>query len=542
MRILLGGIRNRCKLWLAMSKGSLLLAALRPPVGVALGLAALHTTGPIWADQSEKPVPRIIAPRRPVAETLSSSKQFLALGSTQEERAQALVQAESIRDEFTSFIDRQEPGATDTNTSDFLVINLWLQAGTQPPVQPRLFVLEGQPAPTLGLVLASAAHAATTTFRDELIRLLLMERLLRGNLDLDFTRRSEVLPPWLYAGVKEALDYRRLGRPSSRFAAMFNTGMAMTIEEVLQTDPQQLPAPQREIFNLSACSLVLLLHDQPQGAARFRQFLASLLRQNTAYETQLVRAFPGLALSSYSLEKWWTLQSALLAQPSIYEKLSVGDTEQKLVKALVVRWQPPKPESSAGALTQRAARASTAVGKWFKKWLPGGKDAFTAPEEEAAVAEQPAATPAEATELPEVEVIPLQSLDNFVRVASLPVESRRPALHSTQLELASLALEAHPLYQPVLDGYQQVLGFLMEGKTEPLAAILETLTARRVELRQIAEVMEDYLNWYEATQRQGWTGAFDNYFRLLEQISQPPPRQPDPFSAYLDEMEEEFAK
>lgn len=490
----------------------------------------------------ERPVPSLI-PRRPAApETLSSSKQFLAHGGTQYERAEIIAAAELIREEFSALLDRQNAGDVAPQSGTPLVIDLWLQPGARPPVQPRLYIVEGQTTPTLGLVLESSPQAQSEEFRQEVIRLLLIERIVRSNLEIDFTQRSQVLPHWVFVGVKEAMDYVRLGRPSARFAAMFQAGASMPIEELLTADPQRLPAPRQEIFNLSACSLIMLLFEQPQGASRFRQFLAHLPRHGSSYENQLVRAFPGLALSKHSLEKWWALQNSLLAQPSIYEKLSVGATEKKLVQALTLRWQPPAADTSPGLAT-RAARASTTVGKWFKKWLPKRKPEEGAEADaETAASSSPPETEGTPVPAPELEVIPLTSIEGYLRAAQLPEESRRQAVQGTQMELAALALEAYPLYQPVLDGYQQTLGFLIDGKVESLSPILEALVARRAELQQIAEAMEDYLNWYEATQRKGLTGAFEGYFRLFEQLSKPPTRPPDPFSIYLDEIEEEFAK
>ncbi len=521
-------------------RGRLVLAALG---SVVLGLGGLESV-----PAQEKPVPGIM-PHRPVApETLSSSQQFLLHGATQAERAAVVTVAEQIREEFSALLDRQEP--TPTSATDALdapatplVIDIWLQPGVRPPVQTRLYVVEGQTAPTLGLAVERADLAASEEFRREVIRLLLIERIVRGNEEVDFTRRTEVLPAWIFAGVRGALDYARQGRPSGRFAAMFKEGLIMPVEDILETNPDHLTAPEREVFEVSACSLILLLNEQSQGPTRFRRFLHRMPRLTTSHENQLVRSFPGLALSQHSLEKWWALHTAQLAQPTIYEKLSAAATEERLAKALVVRWQPEKPRSADSGLATKAAATGSAVGQWFKKLLPKKKPPSPgAPATETAEAPVPVAAAEAAPESepkPEVEVIPLTDLD---RLARLPKAGRERAIQVTQLELAALALQAFPLHQPVLDGYQQILGSLLDGDTAHIPAMMADLATRRRELLDTAAAMEDHLNWYEATQRSGATGAFDGYFRLLDQLSQPPPRLPDPFSLYLDEIEEEFRR
>ena len=56
---------------------------------------------------------------------------------------------------------------------------------------------------------------------------------------------------------------------------------------------------------------------------------------------------------------------------------------------------------------------------------------------------------------------------------------------------------------------------------------------RAVIERQGREV-DDYLNWYEATQSKTMSGAFS---QILEAAGDPPPRRRDPISVYLDSVE-----
>lgn len=476
--------------------------------------------------QEEKPAPKLsLDTKAHPSETLSRSGQFLAHGPSQPGRATLVTRAEEIREEFIRLIEREEKTidpATFAQNAEAppLVIDLWLRGDAQPPVQPRLYRLEGLPQPTIGLIVAREEETDSPEFRRELTRLLLVERIVRGHLDKDLTTRASLLPPWLATGVLEAMDYHRAGQPSGRFASLFSSGQIMPVEEILTARPGSFDSAQRDIFAASSCSLVLALLEQPQGPARFRQFLGGILSSDMGFQNQLVRAFPGLALSRHSLEKWWSLQLAAMAQPGLLEPLTASRTEELLAQALMVRYQPPAEKKDA----------PSAVGRFFKNILPGGK-------KNAIPAVQAPAPGSAAAETPAAESIPLTDI---ARLKALP--DREKWLARNQLALADLSVRAFPMHRPLLDDYQRVIGLLIKGKTKGLEEQLAHLAAQRREIIIASSRVEDLLNWHEATQRQRLSGSFDRYFQLLDELEKPPPRRAnDPISRTLDELEEEFS-
>jgi len=487
----------------------------RPLVLAGLAAAALGLAG-LRAQTEERSVPRLERKAGP-AETLSSSGQFLAHGPLQADRAVLVTRAEEVREEVSRLLDRQERhgeqgdavGPAVREPGRPLMVNLWLRGDAQPPVHPRLYRVDGVPQPVLGIVVARASLAGSEEFRREVVRLLLVERMLRQRPTADGVGGGALMPAWLETGVIEALDHIREGRPSARFASLFAQGRILAVDDILSVQPATLEAGARDIFAASACCLVMALIEQPDGPDRFRRFLEAVPGRSGSWQNLLIRQFPGLALSRHSLEKWWALQAAALATPDLLEPMTAAETEAVLVEALVVRHR-----------SGSAPAAPSTVVRWLRNWIPGR----SAP---AAAGAPPAA---------EEEVIPLAEFD---RIAALP--RRAEVLRTNQGALAALLLRAFPLHRPIIADYQRVLGQLSLGKTAGLAARCDTLARQRREVLATAEAATDLLNWYEATQRGQRSRSFDGYFQLLDASGARGRRTvEDPVSRTLDELEEEF--
>jgi hypothetical protein len=52
--------------------------------------------------------------------------------------------------------------------------------------------------------------------------------------------------------------------------------------------------------------------------------------------------------------------------------------------------------------------------------------------------------------------------------------------------------------------------------------------------------IDDYMNWFEATQMQRQSGVFNDYLKAATQSEVPPPRRRDPLSIYLDALADHF--
>lgn len=195
-------------------------------------------------------------------------------------------------------------------------------------------------------------------FRGEVVRALMTERVLRSQPEVT-SKRTALLPDWILTGVMEALDYRRQARPSTLFAAIFKSGKIFGIEEIIEASPTQMDALSKTIYRTSCCALVLALLDQPEGSARLNRFLSSLATDARPERELLNRAFPSFASSAASLNKWWALQLAGLAQPKYSEPLTAADTLKSLEDALTIRYQAKASEIPKPRPIAQPALAST---------------------------------------------------------------------------------------------------------------------------------------------------------------------------------------
>lgn len=251
----------------------------------------------------------------------------------------------------------------------------------------------------------------TEDFSQELVRMLLAERILRNHKEVQ-TTRSQLLSGWLLTGVTQAMEFRSRSRPSALFAAVFRSGQVYSIDRIIEANPKELDALARGIYETSSCALVLALLDQADGGLRFSRFLSALANGKKGDRELLKEHFPTLGVSKNSLEKWWTLQMASLATPSTFEAMSYVQTEEALEPALTFRLPEQQASSSGGkpaAGSPAEAQPPPTEAQPEKKsrgWFRFGrkdKEEETAPaegKEEAAPPAQPAPAPVPAAPAP----------------------------------------------------------------------------------------------------------------------------------------------
>jgi hypothetical protein len=113
------------------------------------------------------------------------------------------------------------------------------------------------------------------------------------------------------------------------------------------------------------------------------------------------------------------------------------------------------------------------------------------------------------------------------------------ALRKFSEALLLLAPRANPVLRPIVQDYHQLVAQLALGKNHGVAKKLGELKALREKLSARMTEVDDYMNWFEATQLQTPSGLFKNLNASVDS-SGPRPRKKDAFSIYLDAMEQQF--
>jgi hypothetical protein len=129
-------------------------------------------------------------------------------------------------------------------------------------------------------------------------------------------------------------------------------------------------------------------------------------------------------------------------------------------------------------------------------------------------------------------------LDDLSQRKILSVEIA--AIATLTQELLLLEARANPILRPIVQEYQQIAVLLVNSKRKGLTTRLAQLQANRARITTRMIEIDDYMNWFEATQSKTKSGAFADYLKAVQGQNDARPRRRDALSVYLDAMEEQF--
>jgi hypothetical protein len=285
-------------------------------------------------------------------------------------------------------------------------------------------------------------------------------------------------PWWVVEGALQIFHRRDLGVDTALFKRLIATGKLPPIDEFLLGKPSDLGPAALALDQACAMALVELLVEQPGG----RDSLARLIREwphgNREPVTALTSAFPTL-VTGQTIQRWWTLSLARLAASDRHEGLSVEETDRELTSQL--------------SLTLAVDRE-------------GQRRTFR-----------------------------LTEYRDFLKL-----KNSREALQARQGALVALSARANALLRPVVAEYESIVALLARGKTKDLDARFARAEAnRRESLARLAQI-DDYMNWFEATQLGVRSDAFDSFLKTAAEIAEQEQRGSDQITQYLDQLEREL--
>jgi hypothetical protein len=130
------------------------------------------------------------------------------------------------------------------------------------------------------------------------------------------------------------------------------------------------------------------------------------------------------------------------------------------------------------------------------------------------------------------------SLDELAQRKASPNE--KIALNQLGHDLLSFVGGANPVLRPIAREYQEIVALLARGKRKRIAKRLSRLEVTRKQLAARMSDIDDYMNWFEATQMKSGSGNFTDYLKAVDQSQLSLPKRHDPLSIYVDALEDQF--
>jgi hypothetical protein len=260
--------------------------------------------------------------------------------------------------------------------------------------------------------------------------------------------------------------------------ALSTTDKRKSLDEFLGQRFDLLDSAGRILYRAYSVSLVQLLLEQGGGHAHLARYIASLSRASNNPVADLKAWFPRLR---EDLDKKWRSMVAQRSEHQTYQLLTFAESERRLDELLQIR-------ISHGARDR-------------------GR--------------------------PE-----MVNLSELARRKASPDE--KAAADKMGQALLLLVGTAHPVIRPVSREYQQIAALLARGKRRGIAKRLLRLDVTRKQLASRMGEIDDYMNWFEATQMESRSGAFNNYLEAANESEVSASRRRDPLSVYLDALEDQI--
>jgi hypothetical protein len=118
--------------------------------------------------------------------------------------------------------------------------------------------------------------------------------------------------------------------------------------------------------------------------------------------------------------------------------------------------------------------------------------------------------------------------------------SEKMALSELNRELLVFVALANPVVRPIAREYEEIVALLARGKRKRIAKRLSRLEVTRKQLAARMSDIDDYMNWFEATQMKSGSGNFTGYLKAVDQSELSTPKRRDPLSVYVDALEDQF--
>jgi hypothetical protein len=310
----------------------------------------------------------------------------------------------------------------------------------------------------------------------EILRALLIEWIYRDRGNIAAGATYVSPPEWLLDGLLSLEPGRATNDNGELLQMVVDANKIAPLEEVVKQPRSQLDSASRRLFDAYSQALVQLLLDSPDGRQKLVQYFIDLPSAPRDALADLRVHFPETL--GRSPDKWWGLSVAQLSASNRHRILGGAET---------------------GRLLDRLLRFPIT-----------GPDGTTRE----------------------------YSLGDYAKFCRLP--GYATALEQGGRQLLLLSARAHPSYQAIFQEDYELIQLLARGETKRVHERLDRVKTYRAAVERQASKIDDFLNWYEATQAKTMSGAFTQLLKTARPEEQTCPHRRDPISVYLDSIEMEM--
>lgn len=408
--------------------------------------------------------------------SISRTGQFIVYCDDRELRSRVVSFAEELKTDMFQILREQDSWST-ARAPVVVTIDPAVPGEKIPPVQVRwVNTVAGS---KIDVIVRVGSDPSQIFLQRHLLKAILLELSYRGRPAPEANTPVVEPPWWLAEGIIESIRMRSGVAGTDIFKSIVNTAKLPSFDHFLSQPPVHLDVAGGTVDRACAMCLVEALLALPNGSSNLIRFIDAWPSASGDVRGALAAQFPLLAESEQSLAKWWTLQLARFATGDRTAGMTLEDTNRELTGLLSFEVQ-----------TDKSGRV--------QRFAPADFEAF------------------------------------------VKLSGAKVAMQTQQVKMVTLTTKAHPLFRPILAEYEQIFSQLSQKKTRRIAERIADIERYRTTIVKQMGDIQDYLNWYEATQPAGRSGAFDPFLRRAEQLNAPAPIDPR-ITEYLDQFEQDFA-
>ena len=121
-----------------------------------------------------------------------------------------------------------------------------------------------------------------------------------------------------------------------------------------------------------------------------------------------------------------------------------------------------------------------------------------------------------------------------------PSANEKMALNNLSHELLVFVVQANPVLRPIAREYGEIAALLARGKRKGIVKRLSRLETTHKQLASRMTDIDDYMNWFEATQMKNGSGNFTDYLKAIDQSQLSISKRRDPLTVYVDALEDQL--